>query len=354
MNRVILIAFSTLLVGSVSAQDWGGGWGSSSEPAAAQGKSKKPGATATVNVNSKGKGTTAEVTTPATPAAAPAAVVATIGVHYNDTAKAHYEPEYVNQDTNLTLLEGEFVPRPYLRHADIKFSRRVWRIIDLRQKLNKSWTWPRNPVTQIFWDLGTKGLCRAYYSDSFRSLITPEGIMSSTSETESVPVLNSDVDINNYDASDESNYHDSLVPIIFKWNDIRKFEIMEDWVFDYKHGEMKPIIIGIAPVRDKKMTINGVTISSPQKPFWLKMDDCRPTLAKSQVFNRYNDAMRLNWDQHINVHRLFDSYVVKTTDYDNAYLAEKNEYREDPVALLLESDKIKNDLFIFEHDLWEY
>jgi len=255
MNRVILIAFSTLLIGSVSAQDWGGGWGSS-EPAAAQGKSKNP--TATVNVNAKGKGATANavVTTPVATAAAPAAVVATIGIHYNDTAKAHYEPEYVNQDTNLTLLEGEFVPRPYLRHADIKFSRRVWRIIDLRQKLNKSWTWPRNPVTQIFWDLGTKGLCRAYYSDSFRSLITPEGIMSSTSETESVPVLNADVDINNYDASDESNYHDSLVPIIFKWNDIRKFEIMEDWVFDYKHGEMKPIIIGIAPVRDKKMTIN--------------------------------------------------------------------------------------------------
>jgi len=351
MNRVILIAFSTLLIGSVSAQDWGGGWGSSSEPAA-QGKSKKP--NATVNVNANAKGSAPAVTAPGATVAAPAAVVATIGIHYNDTAKAHYEPEYVNQDTNLTLLEGEFVPRPYLRHADIKFSRRVWRIIDLRQKLNKSWTWPRNPVTQIFWDLGTKGLCRAYYSDSFRSLITPEGIMSSTSETESVPVLNSDVDINNYDASDESNYHDSLVPIIFKWNDIRKFEIMEDWVFDYKHGEMKPIIIGIAPVRDKKMTINGVTISSPQKPFWLKMDDCRPTLAKSQVFNRYNDAMRLNWDQHINVHRLFDSYVVKTTDFDNAYLAEKNEFREDPVALLLESDKIKNDLFIFEHDLWEY
>jgi gliding motility associated protien GldN len=353
MNRVILIAFSTLLIGSVSAQDWGGGWGST-EPAATQGKSKKT--TASVNVNAKGKGSaTATVTTPQPNAvAAPAAAVAIIGIHYNDTAKAHYEPEYVNQDTNLTLIEGEFVPRPYLRHADIKFSRRVWRIIDLRQKLNKSWTWPRNPVTQIFWDLGTKGLCRAYYSDSFRSLITPEGIMASTSETESVPVLNADVDINNYDASDESNYHDSLVPIIFKWNDIRKFEIMEDWVFDYKHGEMKPIIIGIAPVRDKKMTINGVTISSPQKPFWLKMDDCRPTLAKSQVFNRYNDAMRLNWDQHINVHRLFDSYIVKTTDFDNAYLAEKNEYREDPVALLLESDKIKNDLFIFEHDLWEY
>ena len=76
MNRVILIAFSTLLFGSVSAQDWGGGWGSS-EPAASQGKMKKPGATANVNVNAKGKGgATATVTTPEPVVAAPAAVAA--------------------------------------------------------------------------------------------------------------------------------------------------------------------------------------------------------------------------------------------------------------------------------------
>jgi hypothetical protein len=84
------------------------------------------------------------------------------------------------------------------------------------------------------------------------------------------------------------------------------------------------------------------------------MDDCRPTLAKSQVFNRYNDAMRLNWDQHINGHRLFDSYIVRTSDQDDSYLKEKAEFSTDGTALLLESEKIKNDLFIFEHDLWEY
>ncbi len=358
MNRVIII-FSTLFVGSLSAQ-WDS-WGS--EPAASSQQTtnkKKTTANASVTTSKGGASASASVTTtgsaaaPAAAAAANTSVIPPIGIHYNDSAVAHYEPEYVNQDTNLTVLEGEFIPRPYLRKGDEKFRRRVWRMIDLRQKLNKSWTWPRNPVTQIFWELGTKGLVRAYNTDSLRSIITPEGIVSKCSETEAVPVLNADVDPNNYDPSDPSNFHDSMVPILFKWNDLRKFEIMEDWIFDYKHGEMKPVIIAIAPVRDKKMTINGQTITTPEKPFWLKMDDCRPTLAKSQVFNRYNDAMRLNWDQHINGHRLFDSYIVKTSDHDNAYLHEKREFESDQTALLLESEKIKNDLFIFEHDLWEY
>lgn len=359
MNKILIIS-STFLVGSLSAQwDW-------NEPASGsnqQTTSSKKNTTANASVTtSKGKGgasATASVTTGTTGGSAaapqaPASTIPPIGIHYNDSAIAHYEPEYVNQDTNLTVIEGEFIPRPFLRKADEKFRRRVWRVIDLRQKLNKSWTWPRNPVAQTFWELGTKGLCRAYNTDSLRSLITPESILAKCSETKAVPVLNSDVDPDNYDASDPGNFHDSLVPIIFKWDKIRKFEIMEDWIFDYKYGEMRPVIIAIAPIRDVEIGEGNQKITVADKPFWLKMDDCRPTLAKCQVFNRYNDAMRLNWDQHINGHRLFDSYIVKTTDHDDLYLNTKKEFSEDGTALLLESEKIKNDLFIFEHDLWEY
>ena len=35
-------------------------------------------------------------------------------------------------------------------------------------------------------------------------------------------------------------------------------------------------------------------------------------------------------------------------------LKDKSAFSTDYTALLLESEKIKNDLFIFEHDLWEY
>ncbi|MFN6046488.1 MAG: gliding motility protein GldN, partial [Bacteroidota bacterium] len=59
-------------------------------------------------------------------------------------------------------------------------------------------------------------------------------------------------------------------------------------------------------------------------------------------------------DQHINHHRLFDSYIVKTSEWDDRYINQKSEFKQDGLASLLRAEEIKNDLFIFEHDLWEY
>lgn len=343
------ISFTLLLGASLSLQaQWGGGWGDDASSSNDNSQSVELGSS-----SSKGGERKAE------PAAKPKVVIEAIGTHYDDAPKAHFEPEYVNADTNLSIHQGDslLIRRPYLRQADIKFRRRIWRIIDLRQKLNKSWTWPRSPITQVFWELGTKGLVRAYANDSFNRIITPEQILEVTSSLDKVPVLLAGVDPSEATSDD---YVDSTVVVMFKWSEINKFEIMEDWVFDYKHGEMKPIIIGIAPVKPEFIDApqpDGTTkkqMVGESKPFWLKMDDCRPTLTKSQVFNRYNDAMRLNWDQHINLHRLFESYIVKQTDWDDLYIASKTEFKDDKVATLLEAEKIKNDLFIFEHDLWEY
>ena len=322
----ILFTLALFTAAGLQAQ-WGGGdaWGSSPEPAKG-GKSDPPPSEATGEPKKD-----VEI------------VIPTIGTHYDDPEVPHYEPEYVNQDTNIRSLKGIVMPRPYLRNADIKYRKRVWRVIDLRQKMNKSWTWPKNPISQVFWELGTKGLLQAYATDSFNRIITPEDIIRATSDiiTTSKQRLGSD---------DPSDVVDTSFAEYFRWDLIQKFEIMEDWVFDYKHGELKPIIIGIAPIQPKM--IMGQPFD--MKPFWLKMDDCRPTLAKSEVFNRYNDAMRLNWDQHINHHRLFDSYIVKTSEWDDKYITDKSEFKQQGLASLLRAEEIKNDLFIFEHDLWEY
>jgi len=52
--------------------------------------------------------------------------------------------------------------------------------------------------------------------------------------------------------------------------------------------------------------------------------------------------------------RIFDSYIVYESNmYDN-YLSRYQEFSEDTYATLLKGEEIKNDLFIFEHDLWQY
>ncbi len=282
--------------------------------------------------------------TPATTAASPEMVTPTIGTHYDDAAEHHYESPHTTNDGRPSMDEATVVPYPYLREADVKYKKRIWRRIDTRQKLNKSFTWPGQPITQVLYELATKGKLKAYQNDSFSSWFTPEDAFKRGSDLIVTQVPN----FRNPD--DPTDLVDTTYFEAFRWDKILKFEVMEDWIFDYKLSEFTPRIIGIAPLMSK--SINGMTVEVSL--FWLKMDDCRPTLAKSEVFNRYNDAMRISWDDLFNHYRLFDSYIVKQSYYNNLYLNQMPEYMQDGLAALLEAENIKNDLFIFEHDVWEY
>jgi hypothetical protein len=48
---------------------------------------------------------------------------------------------------------------------------------------------------------------------------------------------------------------------------------------------------------------------------------------------------------------MFNAFVVKE---ENVYDRKIAEYFVDPMKQILESERIKEDLFLFEHDLWHY
>jgi len=48
---------------------------------------------------------------------------------------------------------------------------------------------------------------------------------------------------------------------------------------------------------------------------------------------------------------MFSSVIVKESNASNRRI---EDYRIDPADRLLESERIKNDMLSFEHDLWEY
>ena len=83
------------------------------------------------------------------------------------------------------------------------------------------------------------------------------------------------------------------------------------------------------------------------------MDDIREKLSQEEVFNSKNNAARMSFDHWFQT-RQFSSYIVKeSNDYD-IYIAQFDEYKDGGVEALLKNNEIKNDLFILEHDLWEY
>ena len=86
------------------------------------------------------------------------------------------------------------------------------------------------------------------------------------------------------------------------------------------------------------------------RAFWIYFDEARPLMANQEVFNRHNDAQRISFDD-LFFQRRFESYITRESNvYDNReivqYLSGLN--------TLLEAERIKQEIFEFEHDLWEY
>jgi len=208
MKKGLLTLAVCTLVLSVNGQwDWGG-------------SSSGSGGTGSTGSTGTGSGSTGGATTgatpPATPAAAPTLAVPTIGTHYDDPPTAHKElPQTVN-DGRPGIDDASVVSYPYLRQADVKFKRRVWRRIDTRQKMNKSFTWPKNPVTQVIYEAGVKGLVKAYWSDSLEGgrTMTPEDAYKQGSVLQTPQIQNW------RNPADPTDLVDTAYYDIFKWEKI--------------------------------------------------------------------------------------------------------------------------------------
>lgn len=246
---------------------------------------------------------------------------------------------------HTAVKERKAVPYRYIREANVKWSKRIHRIIDVREKQNKIMHWPRNPFYLIVWNSAMNGVLTAYRNDSLTSIKTPEDIDKEISIESTVMVPNPDNPDDPYD----------LVPTTvsekYDPKKITKYRLMEDWIFDYNYSDFRARIIAIAPLW-RPLTESGIELQETQL-FWLKMDDLRPILANEEIFNTKNDAARMSFDHWFQM-RMFNSYIVKESNMYDLDIAYFEEFRDDGVAALLESDRIKNDLFILEHDLWEY
>jgi gliding motility associated protien GldN len=84
--------------------------------------------------------------------------------------------------------------------------------------------------------------------------------------------------------------------------------------------------------------------------FWIKYDDIRDLLSKKEAYNPSNDAQRISFDD-IFQQRRFDSFIIAESNvYNDRFISE---YAVGQDAMF-EAERVKKDLFNFEHDLWEY
>jgi gliding motility associated protien GldN len=247
----------------------------------------------------------------------------------------------------------ERTPLPYedLRWDDALYAEKVWRELDLREKLNQTFRYDAEDDngSQMFVDMLLKAIredsITAFSDDRFSQPMTADEINTLTSggvpDTTAVYDPNDINKIVKYVVTQKSFDPKSIV----------KLRLKEEWVFDREASRMFVRILGIAPLRMEYLPNGqerGVSVM-----FWVYYPDLRPLLAKYEVYNPKNMGMgRMTWEELFES-RMFSSYIVKST-LDNPGNRTVKQTMRDPILSLLEGDNIKDRIFNYEQDLWSY
>jgi gliding motility associated protien GldN len=270
-----------------------------------------------------------------------------VGVRINSKAQVLEGPPRDGIYDRTTITQMQPIPYVPLREADVIWSRRIWRVVDMREKMNQPFYYPKSPQNgwesfiTILLDGIKEGTINAYSiaSEQFVNPITYKELMDKLEGKQKVTLQRPD----NPDIS-----FDTTISKPFYSEDVKKFRIKEDWVFDKQRSQIEGRILGICPLRDRYDENNNYQGDEPL--FWVYFPECRKIFATKEQFNLNNGtAARLSYDD-VFMKRMFSSYIYKE---ENVYDRTINEYAAG-VDALLEADRAKARLFEFEQNLWEY
>ena len=242
------------------------------------------------------------------------------------------------------------VPYQYLREANVMWQKRIWRTIDMREKINEPFYYPNKPANgrksfmYMILDALKEGTVTPYefnaFNDEFLVPLTPDQILNSLSKSDTVKQQRP------YPPYD---FYDTVVKKDFDPSSVKVIRIKEDWFVDKERSVMDVRILGLCPVMEIYDEQTG-EFKGNKPLFWIYFDEARPIFAKNEVFNRFNGAERRSYDD-VFFKRMFGSYIYKE---ENVFDRKINQYATKGIDQLLESDRIKNEIFKYEHDLWEY
>lgn len=283
---------------------------------------------------------------------------------------------YVKSD----ILDREVVPYSVIRSTDVAYVKRVWREFDVREKMNGIYASPKSRLIDVIMQAVMAGELTAYdptpteddpTGDSFKTRLAADQVLGRFGSDSTL--------VEEYDA-DGNVIASRFEASAFNPDDVVRFRIKEDWIFDKQRSIFEPRIIGIAPLVTPKLEeITGggfaddlgtddfgaadpvaipdlgagdaSAIAADAYPaFWIYFPEARHIFVNKEVTSRHNDATGLSYDD-LFIKRLFSSYIVKQSNPDDLRI---RDYIDNGVERLYEAERIKKGLVDFEQDLWSY
>lgn len=257
------------------------------------------------------------------------------------TSKAFFDSIIKNEDS----MEKTPITLPYVDPADVVWCKTIWRELVLREKMNLPLYYPTEPLDgrKSLIDLMLEGI-----EKSFKTAYDDDELMTPITLGEIRSKFGASMDSLQRRNSETGEMETVMVSNDIHTDEVKRLQIKELWYFNKRSSRLEVRIIALCPIREYvKDDAEGIL---KRELFWIDYNEFRDLFAKQKVYNFQNDAIRLSFDD-VFLKRYFSSRIMKETNpYDNRSISSYST----GLDAILESDRIKKDIFNYEQDLWEY
>ena len=271
------------------------------------------------------------------------------------------KPEDIGKKTAEQVAADNDSPLPYgyVDDRDILWSKTVWEVVDLDERVNFPLYYPLDTIDigadrRSLYDVFLKNIKNGKLTDVYVDSYFTEKRKFSDLAATLKKVDTTDLGYEQINAGEE------LSPEYINQReltaaDIEEYRIKGIWYFDKRQGELKYRLLGIAPVAPDVNFIDDESMDPADAKvelFWVWYPSAREILHTAKVFNQRNSAQPISFDMLLNARR-FNGVIYKE---DNVHGdREIKEYIADNALFqLLEADRIKEAIRDREQDMWAY